>query len=146
TGFTHMEWFRKPDGEVVFGEIAARAPGGKLVDAMNYASDFDIFREWARAACSRSFEGAPKRRYHVAAVFKRALGRGRIKGVIGLDALRRRCGPGLLACELTPLGEPRRDWLNTLIGDGYVMLRHPDLGEALAMMWQAVTDLKLYAG
>ena len=23
TGFTHMEWFRKPDGEVVFGEIAA---------------------------------------------------------------------------------------------------------------------------
>ena len=25
TGFTHMEWFRKPSGEAVFGEIAARA-------------------------------------------------------------------------------------------------------------------------
>ena len=23
-GFTHMEWYRKPDGEVVFGEIGAR--------------------------------------------------------------------------------------------------------------------------
>src|SRR6185437_13104207 len=26
-GFTHMEWYRKGDGEVVFGEIGARAPG-----------------------------------------------------------------------------------------------------------------------
>jgi len=23
-GFTHMEWFRKPSGEVVFGEIGCR--------------------------------------------------------------------------------------------------------------------------
>ena len=28
SGFTHMEWYRKWDGEVVFGEIGARAPGG----------------------------------------------------------------------------------------------------------------------
>ena len=27
TGFTHMEWYRKVDGEVVFGEIGARPPG-----------------------------------------------------------------------------------------------------------------------
>ena len=27
TGFTHLEWYRKEDGEVVFGEIAARPPG-----------------------------------------------------------------------------------------------------------------------
>ena len=27
TGFTHLEWYRKEDGEVVFGEIGARAPG-----------------------------------------------------------------------------------------------------------------------
>ena len=26
-GFTHMEWYRKADGEVVFGEIGARPPG-----------------------------------------------------------------------------------------------------------------------
>ena len=29
TGFTHMEWYRKEDGEVVFGEIGARPPGGR---------------------------------------------------------------------------------------------------------------------
>ncbi len=27
SGFTHMEWYRKADGEVVFGEIGARPPG-----------------------------------------------------------------------------------------------------------------------
>ncbi|HRI06731.1 MAG TPA: ATP-grasp domain-containing protein [Nannocystaceae bacterium] len=146
TGFTHMEWFRKPDGEVVFGEIAARAPGGKLVDQMNYANDFDVFREWARAACWQSFEATPHRRYYCAAVFKRALGRGRIKGIRGLDALRRRAGAGLVTAEFTPMGQPRRDWLNTLIGDGFVILRHPDYHEALRLMGQAITDLRLYAG
>ncbi|MEZ4429011.1 MAG: hypothetical protein R3A51_15180 [Nannocystaceae bacterium] len=99
TGFTHMEWFRKPDGEVVFGEIASRAPGAKLVDQMNYANDFDVYREWARTVCWRSFEGHPHRRYHVAAVFKRALGQGQIRRVEGLQALRTLCGPRLVVEE-----------------------------------------------
>src|SRR5690606_19682670 len=55
TGFTHMEWYKKPDGEAVFGEIAARSPGGKLVDQMNFANDFDVYREAARAICWKSF-------------------------------------------------------------------------------------------
>ena len=29
TGFTHMEWFLKADGEAVFGEIGARPPGAR---------------------------------------------------------------------------------------------------------------------
>ena len=146
TGFTHMEWFRRPDGEVVFGEIAARAPGGKLVDQMNYANDFDVFREWARAACWGAFEAVPRRRYYCAAVFKRARGQGRIKAIRGLDELRRRCGPGLVAADFTPVGHPRRDWRNTLIGDGFVILRHPDYHEALRLMAAAVRDLQLFAG
>ncbi|MCB1007728.1 MAG: ATP-grasp domain-containing protein, partial [Acidobacteria bacterium] len=32
TGFTHMEWYRKHDGEVVFGEIGGRPPGARTVD------------------------------------------------------------------------------------------------------------------
>ena len=31
SGFTHMEWFLTPDGEAVFGEIAARPPGALSV-------------------------------------------------------------------------------------------------------------------
>lgn len=146
TGFTHMEWFRKPDGEVVFGEIAARAPGGKLVDGMNYANDFDVFREWARAACWRSYEGSPAKRYNVAAVFKRAIGQGTIQRIVGVQALRERCGDALLSLDLTPPGKPRRDWLNTLIGDGVIIVRHPNLGVCQSMMWQAINDVQLYAG
>ncbi len=48
-GFTHMEWYRKADGEVVFGEIGARPPGGRMVDVMNYATDADLFLAWAEA-------------------------------------------------------------------------------------------------
>ena len=29
SGYTHMEWYRKADGEAVFGEIAARPPGAR---------------------------------------------------------------------------------------------------------------------
>jgi len=48
-GFTHMEWYRKADGQVVFGEIGARPPGGRMVDLMNYATDADLFSAWAEA-------------------------------------------------------------------------------------------------
>jgi biotin carboxylase len=37
SGFTHMEWYRKADGEVVFGEIGARPPGAHQVDQMKFA-------------------------------------------------------------------------------------------------------------
>ena len=49
SGFTHMEWYRKADGEVVFGEIGARPPGARTVDVMNYATDADLFSGWAHA-------------------------------------------------------------------------------------------------
>ena len=31
TGFTHMEWFRRDDGSLAIGEIAARPPGAHIV-------------------------------------------------------------------------------------------------------------------
>ena len=49
SGFTHMEWYRKADGEAVFGEIGGRPPGARAVDLMNYATDGDLFVAWAEA-------------------------------------------------------------------------------------------------
>ncbi len=145
TGFTHMEWFKKPDGEVVFGEIAARAPGAKLVDQMNYANDFDIYREWARSVCWHAFESEPARRYHVAAVFKRAQGQGRITGVEGMQRLRRLCGPRLVEEALLPIGHPRRNWRQTLLSDGFLIMRDPDYGACIEMMQTAVSGVKIFA-
>lgn len=146
TGFTHMEWYKKPNGEAVFGEIAARSPGGKLVDQMNYANDFDVYRETARTICWRSFDARPQRRYHVAALFKRAQGDGRIKRIEGLDEIRERLGPSLVVADLLPLGHPRRDWKQTLLSDGYMIIRHPDYRTCVEMMNYAIATLRIYAG
>ena len=48
-GLSHMEWFRKADGEAVFGEIACRAAGARTTEIMNYASDIDVWTGWAEA-------------------------------------------------------------------------------------------------
>jgi biotin carboxylase len=147
TGFTHMEWYRKPDGEVVFGEIGARSPGGKLVDQMNFANDFDLYREWARTVCWRSFDARPHRRYHVAALFKRAEGQGRIRQCRGRrrdpQPTRRQLGR---VSDILPIGHPRRDWKQTLLSDGFMILRHPEYRECMARMNFAINHLRIWAG
>jgi biotin carboxylase len=145
TGFAHMEWFKTKQGEAVFSEIACRSGGGKLMDAINYANDIDIYREWARAVCWHSFDAVPKRKYHVASVFKRAQGQGRISGIEGLDRVRQRCGPGLVVTDLLPVGHQRRNWKQTLLGDGYVMMRSPDYRDVCEMVDVAVNELRMYA-
>ena len=67
-GFTHMEWYRKADGEVVFGEIGARPPGARTVDVMNYATDADLFRAWAQAVTHGRIS-QPIHRSYIAASF-----------------------------------------------------------------------------
>jgi biotin carboxylase len=77
-GFTHMEWYRKADGEVVFGEIGARPPGARTVDVMNYATDADLFTAWAQAVTHGRISAPITRHYNAASIFKRASGAGRI--------------------------------------------------------------------
>ena len=145
TGFTHMEWFLKPDGEAVFGEIGARPPGGRSVDLMNYSNDFDIYTGWGDAVTGQSFSQLAQRAYHAAAIFKRAQGQGHIRHIEGLETLRRRFGDALVHVDLLPYGAPRRDWKQTLISDGYLIVRHPDLEATLEMADLVGTDLKVYA-
>jgi biotin carboxylase len=144
-GFTHMEWFLKPDGEAVFGEIGARPPGGRTVDAMNFSSDIDLFRGWAEAAVTGKFSQPLERRYNVAVVFKRAIGTGRIRGHEGLDHLLVEYGPYVAAIELNPVGALRRNWKQQLIGDGMVVVRHPDLQSCIEIADRFGTDFQIYA-
>lgn len=145
TGFTHMEWYRKADGEVVFGEIGCRNGGGHFVDMMNWSNDFDVFREWARSVCWHSFEAETKRLYHVGMVFKRAHGDGRIAKIDGMDALRRRWGRHIVADALLPIGAPRRNWKQTLLSDGFVAFRHPNLDIVKKMCADVATNVQVYA-
>jgi biotin carboxylase len=144
-GMTHMEWFRKSNGEVVFGEVACRPGGARVVDLMNYTSDIDLFREWARVATARRFDAPTDRKYNVGIVFKRAQGQGRIHGISGLTEFYDRYRPHIVEDTLLRPGTPRRDWKATLLSDGYIVVRHPDWDEAERMSFAAATDIQLYA-
>ncbi len=146
TGFTHMEWYKKSDGEVVFGEVAARPPGARTVDLMNFQSDIDLFTGWAEAEVHGRFTLPVERRYNCACITKRAHGQGRIQRIEGMDRLRERCGDAIVAVDLIPVGSPRRDWKATLLSDGHVTLRHPDWKETMAMADFVGEELHLYAG
>jgi biotin carboxylase len=144
-GFTHMEWFRKPDGEAVFGEIGCRPGGAHLVDQMNYTCDIDLFREWARAVCHGRFEAPTTRKYNVAIIFKRAKGRGRITRIDGLGEFVRRYRDCVVEERLLPVGAQRRNWKHTLVSDGFLLLRHPDWDRTYQLAMEAATDITMYA-
>ncbi|MGH2570564.1 MAG: ATP-grasp domain-containing protein [bacterium] len=145
TGFTHMEWFRRDDGTAVFGEIGARAPGVRTVDLMNFASDIDLFRGWAEAACHGRFTQPVERKYFSAGIFKRAQGSGIVRKIEGLDRILAEYGDYVCAVDLTPVGHAARDWRRSVLADGFVMLRHPDLESTLRMADRVATDVQLYA-
>jgi biotin carboxylase len=145
TGFTHMEWFLTPDGEAVFGEIGGRPPGGRSVDLMNFTHDFDIYAGWAQAVTGQPFTQVATCRYNAAAIFKRARGQGRICAVHGLDELRRRYGEHIVVEDLLPIGAARRNWKQTLISDGYLIVRHPRLDKTLEIADAVGRELQIDA-
>jgi len=145
-GFTHMEWFLKPDGEAVFGEIAARPPGALSVDLMNFACDIDTYVGWAEAVCHGRLGQEVRRSYNAAVVFKRATGQGRIQEIRGLERLVARYRPHIVSVDLLGVGSPRRNWKQTLLSDGNVIVRHPDLQATLEMADRFGTDLQMVAG
>jgi hypothetical protein len=145
SGFTHMEWYRKSDGEAVFGEIGARPPGARVVDLMNHATDGDVYVTWAEAVVHGAMRPL-ERHYNAGAIFKRARGVGRITHVEGLDRLLTEYGDSVTMVDLLPVGAPRRDWRATVVGDGMVVVRHPELRRVVEMTDRFAADLQIHAG
>jgi formate-dependent phosphoribosylglycinamide formyltransferase (GAR transformylase) len=143
-GFTHMEWYRKADGEVVFGEIGARPPGARVVDLMNYSTDGDLYVGWADAVVHGRMQPL-ERHYNAGSIFKRAQGVGRITHIDGLDKLLADYGDSVALIDLLPVGAPRRDWRSTVIGDGLVMVRHPEFQRTVEITDRFASDLRIYA-
>ncbi len=123
TGFTHMEWFRRDDGTLAIGEIAARPPGANIVLANSFAHDADMYRAWARAVIDGAYDGPFERKYAVGVAFLRGVGRGRVVRVAGVDEAQAKMGKLVVEAKLPARGAPRSD---SYEGDGYVIVRHPD--------------------
>jgi biotin carboxylase len=145
-GFTHMEWYRKHGGEVVFGEIGARPPGARTVDVMNFTCDSELYARWAEAVVLGGFTEEVTRTFNSAAVCKRARGQGRITAIEGLGALLGELGEWVTAVDLLPVGAPRRDWRQTLLSDGWIIVRHPELSACIDIADRFAGELQIYAG
>ena len=146
TGFTHMEWYRTPKGEAVFGEIGGRPAGARLVHAMNYAGDLDLFKGWASAVCHGHLGQEVRKPYNAAMVFKRAEGEGVVRRYDGLETLMSRYGQHVANIELTPIGQHKRDSSQVIVGDGWIVVRHADLEFTMEMADRFCTELRLIAG
>ena len=144
-GFTHMEWYLTPKGEVVFGEIGCRPGGAHLVDQMNYTSDIDLFREWARAVCWHDVRIKNPRMYNVAIIFKRAQGKGTIHTITGLRNFVQMHNAHICVENLLRPGQHRRDWNQTLVSDGFMILRHPSWEMAKHLAERFAVEVQLFA-
>ncbi len=146
TGFTHMEWYRKANGEAEFGEIAARPPGANTVDLMNCVSDFDIYNGWGEAVSQGSFGLSLERKYNAGHIFKRAQGNGVIRRIEGLEGLLTDFGEFFRVVDLLPIGAPRRNWKQTLRSDGMIIACHPEFESLCEILDQVGVRLQMYAG
>jgi hypothetical protein len=113
---------------------------------MNYACDVDVWRAWAEAVLTGRIAQRIERSYNAGIVFKRAQGQGRIRRVEGLERLLGDFGRSVVSVELLPIGAPRRNWKQTLVSDGWIVVRHPDLQETVRMCDRIASELQLYAG
>lgn len=140
TGFTHMEWFRRDDGSLAIGEIAARPPGAHFVLANSYAHDTDMYRAWARATVDGAFDGPFERKYSVGVAYLRGMGRGRIARVHGVERANALVGRHVVESRLPQLGAHRSD---SYEGDGYVIARDPDVEVVKAAMNTVIETIKV---
>ncbi len=123
TGFTHMEWFRRDNGSLAIGEIAARPPGANFVEMMGLAHDTDMYKAWARAVADNKFDGPFERKYSVGCAYLRGIGTGQVRRVTGVKEANAKVGKLAVKSKLPRVGQPKSDHYE---GDGYVIVRHPD--------------------
>ena len=112
---------------------------------MNYVGDIDLFSGYAEAELKGTFSPSTERKYCAANIFKRAQGKGRITRIEGLQRLLERYGDSIVHLDLLSVGAERRNWILTLLSDGYVTVRHPDESVCFEMADAMGTELQLYA-
>jgi hypothetical protein len=112
---------------------------------MNFSCDIDVFRGWAEAICFGRFTHEVHRLFNVANVYKRAQGQGSIERVEGLERFRERHREALVWENLLPVGARRRNWRQTLVSDGFVVVRHTDLAATLAIADEFGSEVRMFA-
>jgi phosphoribosylaminoimidazole carboxylase (NCAIR synthetase) len=142
-GFTHMEWFRRDDGSLAIGEIAARPPTSNIDFMTGKAYDVDAFHVWARAVVDDAFDGPFERRYAVGCAFLRGVGSGRVLRVTGLDRVQELVGRLIVESQLPTVGAPHSGGYD---GNGYIIVRHPETEVVTAAMKTIIETIGIEYG
>ena len=121
-GMTHMEWFQRPDGSLVIGEIAQRPPGANISTMTGLAHGVDLFNAWSLASIYGKFDGSWERKYAVGSAFLRGMGHGRVASVSGVHEIHEAVGTWIVEAKLPEVGAMKSDGYE---GDGYVIVRDP---------------------
>lgn len=140
TGFTHMEWFRRDDGSLAIGEIAARPPGANFVEMMGFGHDTDMYKAWARAVADNAFDGPFERKYAVGCAYLRGMGRGRVQRVLGVREANQKVGHLAVKSKLPKIGAPKSDHYE---GDGYVIVRDRSTDVVNAALKTIIETIKI---
>ena len=119
--FFHFEYFRKPDGSLVALEVNIRPPGGLTTDMMNFANDFDIYREWANIVINNRFDPIYSRPYHCCYVSRRF----HFNYVRNHESVMTQYG------HLIPSHQPILGAWSVALGDYGYLVRSPELAEVL---------------
>jgi hypothetical protein len=142
-GFTHMEWFRRPDGSLAIGEIAQRPPGANITLMTGLAHDMDPYRAWARAVVDRAFDGPYERKFAVGCAYLRGIGRGRVLRVENVDAVNKKVRKWVEEAKLPQPGAPKSD---SYEGDGFVVVRDPETKTVEDVLQYIIENLRVVYG
>jgi len=139
-GITHLELFRTSGGQV-FGELAARPPGGRLMALIQRAWGFDPWEALLRLELGEGFS-FPRRPRRAAGAYVLHPGEGRVRNVRGLEATRAlphvrrvqvRVAPGDLV--------PRREGSGQDVGA--ILVEGPDREVVAAALLRARETLRI---
>lgn len=143
TGISHMEWFRRPDGSVAIGEVAARPPGAQIIALNATTHDVDFMGRWAEVAVFDRFEPLA-RKYAAGAAFFRAQGAGsKVAQVHGVDEAQRAVGHLVVEARLPRPGQARA---TSYEGEGFAIVRHPDTAVVEQALRTLIGTIRVEAG
>lgn len=122
TGMTHLELYRSASGPV-FGEVALRPPGGRIMRLLRRAYDFDPWEAALRLELGERPE-LPDGAARHAGVWMLHPGEGVVADIRGLTAARRIKGVTKLICRVEP-GSVVRPRSSTGVDVGWIEVRGP---------------------
>ncbi len=140
TGLSHMEWFRRADGSVTLGEVAARPPGVQIMPLINRAHDIDFFTGWCRLMIHGVFEPPKERKYAAGCAFLRGMGAGRVRAVHGLEQTLHDLGQLVTDLRVPQVGEPKG---LSYEGEGWLIVRHPETRVVEEALNHAVSNIRV---